>query len=425
MAASTSPAVAVPVGIQTRMVALMFALSGMSYFDRVVISIAGPGIMKDFGISETQMGTVYSAFLLSYTIMMTPGGALADRFGGRRVLTVAYLGVAFFTALTAFCGPNGLGALLGVVPAFVLVRLAFGAFASPLYPSTGRIAAAWIPPSAQARVQAIIMSGAAVGSAVAPSLGAYIMSKYGWRAGFWFAAAATTVLIAIWFVWVHDRPVGAPVPERRTAARATGSWRILLGDRNLLLLTGSYFALNYFEYIFYYWIYYYFGQIRHMDSQQTSVATTFVFITMALMTPLGGLVSDRMTARYGITKGARIVPMGAMALSAILLYIGASGLGVVATVALLSLAVGFSMAPEGTFWSTAIRMGGKQVGAACGFMNAGGNVGGMLAPILTPLIAQRFGWSGGLNFASGIVLFGMLAWLLIDPAHQVRESAAA
>src|SRR5437588_711115 len=97
-----------PPGIQVRMVGLMFALSAMNYFDRVVMSIAGPGIMKEFHISETGMGTIYSAFLLSYTLMMTPGGALADRFGGRRVLTVAGLGVALFTGLTALCGPQAL-----------------------------------------------------------------------------------------------------------------------------------------------------------------------------------------------------------------------------------------------------------------------------------------------------------------------------
>jgi len=422
-AVASAPIVYPPFRIQARMVALMFALSAMNYFDRVVMSIAGPGIMKDFHISETGMGTIYSAFLLSYTLMMTPGGALADRFGGRRVLTIAGLGAALFTGLTAVSGPQGLGAYLGVIPAFIAIRLAFGVCASPLYPSTGRIAAAWIPPSGQARVQAVIMSGAAVGSAVAPVFFSRLIAAYGWRGAFWIAAALTAVLIGIWYAWVRDRPAGHAPPVRQSAAKTAASWRALIGDRHLLLLTGSYFALNYFEYIFYYWIYYYFGEIRHMPQEQSAYATTIIFITMAVMTPLGGWASDWMRSRFGPSRGARIVPIGAMAASAALLYIGASGLSVFLTVALLSLAVGCSMAPEGTFWSTAIHMGGKQVGAACGFMNFGGNVGGMLAPILTPMIAQRFGWTGGLSFASLIVLLGMLAWLVLEPTHQVRDAA--
>jgi ACS family glucarate transporter-like MFS transporter len=414
-----------PPRVQARIVALMFALSAMNYFDRIVMSIAGPGIMKDFHISETEMGTIYSAFLLSYTLMMTPGGALADRFGGRWVLTVAGLGAALFTGLTAVCGPRGLGAYIGVIPAFLIMRLAFGICASPLYPSTGRIASAWIPPSGQARVQAIIMSGAAVGSAVAPVLFSRLIGAYGWRGAFWIAAALTTALILVWHSWVRDRPPGQSATAHPAMKPSGGSWRALLSDRHLLLLTGSYFALNYFEYIFYYWIYYYFGEIRHMGPDQSAFATTAIFITMAVMTPLGGWTSDWMTARFGPSRGARIVPISAMAASAALLYIGASGLGVLATVALLSLAVGFSMAPEGAFWSTAIHMGGKQVGAACGIMNCGGNVGGMLAPIVTPLIARRFGWTGGLSFASLIVLLGMLAWLVIEPTHCASEPVEA
>ena len=64
-------------------IALLFGFSMMSYFDRTIMSIAGPTIMKEFSISETAMGTVYSAFLLSYMILMTPGGWIADRFGRR------------------------------------------------------------------------------------------------------------------------------------------------------------------------------------------------------------------------------------------------------------------------------------------------------------------------------------------------------
>jgi ACS family glucarate transporter-like MFS transporter len=421
-ATASAPVGYAPLRIQARIVGLMFALSAMNYFDRIVMSIAGPGIMKEFHISETGMGTIYSAFILSYTVMMTPGGALADRFGGRRVLTIGGLGAALFTGLTALCGPGALGAYIGVIPAFIAMRLAFGICASPLYPSTGRIAAAWIPPSGQARVQAIIMSGAAVGSAIAPVFFSRLIAAYGWRGGFWIAAALTVVLIAIWYTWVQDRPSGHAAPVPQAATKTAASWRLLISDRHVLLLTGSYFALNYFEYIFYYWIYYYFGEIRHVPHEQTVYATTAIFITMAVMTPLGGWISDRMRSRFGPSRGSRIVPIGAMTASAILLYVGASGLGVFLTVVVLSLAVGCSMAPEGTFWSTAIHMGNKQVGAACGFMNFGGSIGGMLAPILTPMIAQRFGWAGGLYFASGIVLLGMLAWLLLEPTHQVRDA---
>src|SRR5215471_4260425 len=94
---------------QAKILALMVALSAMNYFDRTITSIAGPGIMKEFDISPTEMGTVYSMFLLTYTLCMIPGGGLCDRFGARRVLGIAGLGTAVFTGLIAFCGRPGLG----------------------------------------------------------------------------------------------------------------------------------------------------------------------------------------------------------------------------------------------------------------------------------------------------------------------------
>src|SRR5262249_49719465 len=111
--------------------ALMVAFSVMSYFERTIMSIAGPGIMREFSLSETQMGTVYSAFLLSYAILMLPGGRVVDRFGPRLVLGVTGLGAALFTGLTALGGRPGLGTYLGVVPAFILIRLGLGVSNAP------------------------------------------------------------------------------------------------------------------------------------------------------------------------------------------------------------------------------------------------------------------------------------------------------
>lgn len=408
-----------PASMRWKIVGLMFAMSAVNYFDRIAMSIAGPNIMKDFQISEVAMGTVYSAFLLTYTLLMTVGGGLADRFGGRIVLIIAGLGSAIFTGLTAISGPSGIGAYFGVLPAFLIVRLGFGACAAPLYPSCGRLTAVWIPPGGQGRALSIVMSGAAVGAAVSPLVFSRSIAAFGWPASFWIAAAATAMLSIVWSLWMRGGRPGSPPPHRSLG----GGFRTSIRDRQLLLLSGAYFALNYFQYIFYYWIYYYFGQVRHMGKNESALATTALFVTMAIMTPLGGWSSDRMVQRFGPKAGRRLIPVVAMSMSAILLFAGSRGSGVGTTVAILSLAVGFSMAPEGAFWSTAIHFGGRHAGAAGGIMNCGGNLGGMLAPVLTPLIASRFGWPGGLYFASFVVMVGMLIWFSIDPARTLESNS--
>ena len=97
---------------------LMLAFSVMDYFNRTIMSISGPDIIKEFSLSETQMGSIYSAFILSYALLMIPGGHLADRFGPRIVIAFMGLGSALFTGLTAAAGHPGLGNLDWCCPLF-------------------------------------------------------------------------------------------------------------------------------------------------------------------------------------------------------------------------------------------------------------------------------------------------------------------
>jgi ACS family glucarate transporter-like MFS transporter len=156
--------------IQAQIVILMIAFSVMSYFDRTIMSIAGPGIMKEFSLSEPQMGAIFTAFLFSYAGMNLPGGYLADRFGPRLLLTLVGSGTGLFTSLTALGGNAGLGTYIGIAPAFFLIRFAMGICTGPLYPTCARTMRNWIPPTRHARVQGFIAAGAGLGAATSPIL---------------------------------------------------------------------------------------------------------------------------------------------------------------------------------------------------------------------------------------------------------------
>jgi len=431
MGALTQTAVQRAGRVQACVVLLMFGFSVMSYFDRTIMSIAGPGIMKEFGLSETEMGTVYSAFLWSYALMMIPCGGLADRLGPRLVLTGMALGAAAFTALTAWAGKPGLGTYLGIVPSFVVIRLGLGVFTAPIYPTCARMNANWMGIGQRGRVQGWVNSGAGLGGAVSPILFSWMIARYGWRISFLLAGLATAVLGAAWFFYVRDRPeehpgVGHKLPDvpapRRS--RAPTPWRALLADRNLQLLTIGYFAVDYFEYIFFYWIFYYLGEIRGLGASESAIYTTLLFLTWLVMTPVGGWTCDRLGARYGRKAGLKMVGAGGLILAAILLFAGVNAQQTASAVGLMSLALGFASCSDVAFWAATIDVAGTEVGAAGGILNTGGNVGGSFAPVLTAFIAARAGWSWGLYFGCLMALAGVLTWLWIDPTRKiaVRES---
>jgi MFS family permease len=407
-------------------IALLFAFSLISYFDRTIISIAGPQLMRDFGVSPTQMGAVYSAFILGYALLMIPGGHLSDRLGPR--LTLALMGVfsAAFTGLIIFAGKPGLGAYLGIVPALFAIRLGLGAVTAPLYPACAKMTANWIPVAYHARVQGFIIAGSSAGAAISPLLFTWMVLHFRWPISFIAAACVTAALGIFWLCYIRDYPpsVSRP-PQSKTEPKHT-PWTKVFADRNLMLLTFAYGTLGYFQYIFFYWIYYYFGEVLHLGAQGSAKYTTLLFLTEGAIIPAAGLLSDRLTSRYGAQFGRRIVPMLGLALSAVFTYAGTVVPGVGAAVACLSLAFGLAACCEGPFWASVTEMAGERVGAASSILNTGAQVGGFFAPILTPYIASHAGWSWALYTGSLVTMSGFVAIYLADvrPGRLSGDSAA-
>jgi dipeptide/tripeptide permease len=76
-----------------------------------------------------------------------------------------------------------------------------------------------------------------------------------------------------------------------------------------------------------------------------------------------------------------------------------------------SLSMGALGIAEGPFWVAATNAGGQRGGWSAAFFNTGGNAGGMLAPVVTPIVCDRFGWPAGFALNSIVCLFGAVLWL--------------
>src|SRR4029079_13475805 len=131
-----------------RWVALLSATAIASYLARVNVTVAGASIMRDFALTQRQMGRVFTAFVLGYALLMIPGGALVDRWGTRRTLMLAAAG---WTRITLALPTVGIGAwsALGVLPVLLGLRFLLGVAEAPTFPAAARGIAHWIPAAAQ------------------------------------------------------------------------------------------------------------------------------------------------------------------------------------------------------------------------------------------------------------------------------------
>ena len=210
---------------------MLFAFSMVSYFDRTIMSIAGPNMMSEFHLSATQMGTVFSAFTLGYAVLMIPCGELTDRLGPRRTLFAMGMGSAAFTGLLVVAGRPELASLIGIVPALIALRFGMGVVTAPLYPAAARMIGTWFPADLHARIQGFIIAGSSLGAALSPLLFAWMMMRFQWRGSFLIAAVVTAVLALIFLATVPSKKLTLEGPVK------TYSWSRLFGDRNLMLLT--------------------------------------------------------------------------------------------------------------------------------------------------------------------------------------------
>jgi sugar phosphate permease len=422
--------------VRWRIVGLMMAASFLIWFNRVSISVAGTErIMEQYHISPTQMGFVYSALLFSYAACMTPGGWFIDRRGAWTALALMGFGSALCMALT---GAVGLVFVSGgaVWLALLVVRAATGVFMAPIYPGCGRVIARWLPLRQRALANGLVNGAAPVGIACTFVGFGTLIDLFDWPAAFVITGALTALLAFAWWTYATEDPAkhSSVNPAELQLIRGQLSsatepvvscsagrldWVRLLQNRSLVLLTISYAALSYFEYLFYFWTEYYFRDVRHFSGPTSRLYTTVLNLANGSGMMVGGLLSDWLLRTWGYRWGRATVPVVGMLLSAALLGLGLTLREPRALVVCFAVALAAGGACEGPYWATAIDLGGRRAGTAAGIFNTGGNLGGLLAPVVTPWISRLIGWQGGLALGAVACLVGVGLWLGIDPRERL------
>jgi ACS family glucarate transporter-like MFS transporter len=399
---------------------MLCAISTVSYMERVNVSAVGPFMMRDFQLDQPMMGQLFSAFLLGYALCQYPAGLLADRFGPRRVLGFALFGWGICTVLTAVVKDLVLFPWFGVFPTLLAIRFLLGVLQAPTYPAAGRSISRWVGPTGRAGANATVIAGISIGSALTPPLAAHLATAWGWQMALLFIAVPAFVLAIAWLIYARDEPGEPKRPEPagpRSGEEGKLTWpgsgesaRELLANRNLWLLTFSYALQGYVSYIFVFWFFLYLVQVRHFDMLEGSWLATMPWLLALVTTPAGGVISDLLVRRLGYPWGRRLWPMLAMQLAAVLLLLGARAERPYVAVALLTLCQGLVMSVEGAYWASMIEIAPERAGAGGGILNMGGNLGGFLSPMLTPLVAVHFGWVPALDIGVGLAVLGAIFW---------------
>jgi ACS family glucarate transporter-like MFS transporter len=411
----------------------MFVMSAIAFLDRVNISIAGQAIQKDFGLSDVQLGWVLSAFVAGYALCQAPGGRLADRFGPRLVITCGVIWWGVFTSLTAAV-PQGIAGLLMTL---IAIRFLLGMGEAVVYPASNRLVANWIPSAERGLANGLIFAGVGAGAGITPPLITWVLVNYGWRWSFWVSAVIGLAAGLLWFLVARDTPRKHPwispeevshiesgLPEAASSLQQRKGlpWRAILGNKDVLLVTASYFAYGYTAFIFFSWFFIYLNRERGLNLKASALYSMLPFLAMAICSPLGGWISDRIMHRAGKRAGRCGIAVFGIGLAAVFVALSTQVRSPQLACAVLAGGAGALYLSQSTFWSVTADIAGPSAGAVSGFMNMGGQTGSWLTSWLTPLIARQFGWSASFLVAAALCAAGSAAWLLVNPHRKLAES---
>jgi ACS family glucarate transporter-like MFS transporter len=319
---------------------------------------------------------------------------------------------------------------------FVLVRFLLGVGEAIIFPASNQFISRWIPTQERGIANGVIFAGVGAGAGSAPAIVTYIMVHYGWRWSFWLSALIGMLVGLVWFLAARDTPETHPsvrppellhIQTGRGAGRAATPaanasllpWSDILSSREVWLVTLSYFCFGYVAWIFFSWFYIYLAKVRGLNLKASAFYSMFPPLAMVACSLLGGVINDKLTKSRGKRAGRCGIAVFALALAAALLVIGSQATSARLASLVLAGGAGALYLAQSSYWSVTADISGPRAGSASGFMNMGAQLGGGLTALLTPVIAQHFGWTYPFLVAATLSALGAVAWLAVDPSQTL------
>jgi MFS transporter, ACS family, aldohexuronate transporter len=400
-------------GLRWWIVGLIFLATLINYIDRLTISVLGPVITRDLGLSNTQFGGILAWFLAAYTISQGLSGKLYDRVGTKRGFVCSI--VLWSVAAMSHAFARGLASL----SAF---RFVLGLGEAGNWPGAAKTVAEWFPVRERAFGMAIFNSGAAIGSVVAPPLIVWLSLKYGWRTTFIVTGALGFVWLVLWLVFyetpdrhqwltaderqlIRDEPHASPAGSADVPVR----WRELLGYRQVWAIILSRFLTDPVWWLYISWLPKYLADARGFSLVKIGLFAWVPYVAADAGSLIGGWMSGYLISRgWSVDRSRKLV----IVIAACLMPAGI--LAAFANDAMVALALigvvlfGFQVWINNVQTLPSDFFSDKAVASVAGLGGTGAGIGSMIFVFGTGWVVDHFSYVPVLVAAGLLAPFGTL-----------------
>ena len=258
------------------------------YILQVSPSIMTDDLMREFQIQGVGLGNLAASFFYSFLIAQFFVGILLDRYSPRLLTTIALIlcatGVYSFSKANSLMVATWARTLMGVGAAFATV-------------SYMKMTSLWFKPNQFAFVGGLLASAAMLGAIAGQIPLSLAVNTLGWRESLNFCAVLGLIL-AILFYWiVRDRPAAAGLNTTIAKFSFKDVWQVLNNKQNWLITLYSGLAFSPIDAFAGLWCIPFLKETYQLQHTQAAFLVAFIFLGLALGSPLLGLLSDRLGKR--------------------------------------------------------------------------------------------------------------------------------
>lgn len=404
----------------------------ISFVDRTNISLALPHIRHDLHLDAEQAGNVAGIFYWGYCVLQIPGGHLAKHWSAKRFISILLI---VWGISAAGCGLARTGSQL------LALRVLLGVAEGGVFPATLILLSHWFSRAERARANALWLLSLPGAVIVSSPISGWILDHWNWRVMMIAEGALPIIWLAVWLIFMSDHPSEVKwlteadrsklsevmrEESRDVEVQQEGSYlKALLKalfDRQALVLILVYFCFCAGQMGIVFWLPSAMEKMKNLSNLAASVFYTAPFVVGCISLVVISRHSDRMRERRRHVSISMFI--GGACLLAAVFFASRSELLAFVFVALSGIGAYGPMAP---FWTLPTEtLSSKVVGSVMGLVNALGNLGAWLSPIVVGFFAKRTG-----NYLLGFVFLGIVMWMggafayALRPAQSEAANAAA
>ncbi|MEV2266005.1 MFS transporter [Nonomuraea africana] len=383
-------------------VGLLMGVWVVDYVDRVMMAVALPSIGAEFALSKTEQGWLITVFSLVYLLCQIPGGVLADRFGARRLLVVSLVLWTAFTALT--------GLAWGLV-SLLVIRALFGV-GQGLFPGASfKALAERTTPGRRATAAGSMLASNQLGAGLAPLVVAPLLVVFGWRHTFWVVAAAGVLIgLALWALLPRPLPAALSGADRLGAKPTSGAGlAMVIRSPSVWKFAALFCTTNMLGYGMITWVPSYLMEERGISLLNTGVLAAIPGLVMCLTTFAGGWLFDRF---FHDRARLYVIPLLLCTAVLLVLMLRADSAAGFTTYQTLALAVA-GLSTMGILGMPFRALPPAVIGSGMGVVNVGGQMAGVLAPVLMGWLVDRFSYTAAFGLLIGTTVLGALIAVIV------------